>query len=167
MRKNVLFLLSCISGAAIQLLATARPAEAAYRYVAGFHCEVDKGSYNATLIDNTGRTDVSGNSIYLMCALTTDEVLSQASMSYLEVTGYDGANYTGVSAHPCVTFYTQHGYYCDPPTESPATYTGPYTLTPSISGVQTYPDDYAFVWVVLPSSPLPSQPSSVSGIYYE
>jgi hypothetical protein len=167
MRRNVLFLLSCTSGAAIQLMATAAPAEAAYRFVAGVHCTIDKSSYPTASVGEQGRYTPWGH--YTTCALPTDEVLPPASISYLEVNGQDASNTFDVQVKACVTFYTQNGGYCGDPSSSGNAYTGMYALTPDLYAFEAYPDDYAFVEVYLPATnPGPYiPPSSVAGIYYE
>jgi len=164
MRKHVLFLLSCISGAAIQLMAMAT-AEAAERFVPGIHCTIDQDTYGFTYISDEGL-----HSRWLTsttCGLPTDDVLPPASITYLEVNGNDGSTTYDVDVSACVTFYTQHGAYCGATAHSGTAFTGMYAVTPDLGAFQTYPDDYALVSIRLPTSTSgPYNDGSVAGVYY-
>jgi hypothetical protein len=164
MRKNVLFLLSCISGAAIQLLATTVPAEAAIRVVPGQRCSVDKQSYNLVYVHAKGIENGSTSSslIYTTCGLPIDSDLPPSSISYLEVNGYDGKNNASVSAYACVTYYDQSGGYCYNGVSSGSFFTGMYFLTPPLNALHLYPWDYAHIFVLFPGGN-----SSVTGVWYQ
>jgi hypothetical protein len=160
MRKHVLFLLSCISGAAIQLMAAPAPAEAAIRSVPGQRCSIDKQSYTAIEFRNSGLANTTSNEIYTTCGLLLDDELPSEDISYLEVNGNDPKTFAQVQAFACVTYYGQQGGYCYTGVGSGVAYTGRYYLAPPLNAFQTYPFDYAHVFLLVPTG------STVAGLWY-
>jgi hypothetical protein len=84
------------------------------------------------------------------CPIASDDGASHSGPNaVLRVTGRETSPTQGVTAVPCVTFASTHGFFCAKPQNTGAAFTGEYNLSFTGPFGDSYPNDYPFVDVTL------------------
>jgi hypothetical protein len=161
------------SATASFVLLAAREAEALWRLQhAGFCWQDDKDTPSASggfaiLAGSNGSVRNMSTSFYnnVYCPVLDDSYFDANMSATLRVYGYDGNTTTSVLVWACSTMWEQEGGACGLSAGTSASWTGNYTLTPSVTRWDD-PSDFLYVRVQLP----PQQGSSLStlrGFYLE
>jgi hypothetical protein len=84
------------------------------------------------------------------CPLISDDAVSHSGPNaVIRISGKETSPTRGVTAVPCVTFSSTHGFYCAKAQSTGAAFVGEYSLTFTGPFGDSYPNDYPFVDVTL------------------
>jgi hypothetical protein len=163
-RHMVLFAGSAAIAAAVSLPETAN---AFSRQISGHACMANSSSVTMW------RDTISAADVYrpYYCPILEDTNLSKEDITTLNVTVHDGSTLDRVVAKACVldSFSAFFSGSCGTTSGSGLTNeaTGNFTLSPSrMYWNALNDDDYAYIYITVPSRFAPSDYSTVGGIYY-
>jgi hypothetical protein len=84
------------------------------------------------------------------CPIASDDTVSHSGPNaVIRIAGRETSPTQGVSAVPCVTFSSTHGFYCAKPQNTGAAFVGDYNLTFTGPFGDSYANDHPFVDVTL------------------
>lgn len=168
MRSTAPFLSTFVVCAALGCFLTHSPtAEAFWKRRHASSCFYD--SFDKDDVWN-GHYFVNNNSststVYLVCPVDDDDTTPKQNFAEVKVHGHDGNGTAAgsVEAKTCVAYWDSNGGTCATPSNSSATGTGSYSLSPSLSKFTSdYSSDFGYVNVILP--PMSGSRSTLRGIY--
>jgi hypothetical protein len=162
MRKNTMFLTSCLVGAASYLLVAAKPAEARYKRITGSDCTIDLQTYSTARLNSDGfvNTANSNTQKYTTCTIADDDVFPHHQAVTMNVHLYDGTSGASVDVYACVTYNGALGGLCGIGASSGAGFTGVTSVSPPISVLQNHEYDFPHLW-----ANVPGYNSSIKGIF--